>query len=155
MTEISMDFDYETMLRPGWDALDELFSRYESEEYAAEYLCRQQLLRGAFKNYRSLDPKAQSYLKRLMESHTAQCRINGGTEGKRRHNTFVLTYITDRIFSPKEIARLQGITLRAMYKDLNHVLDDLMVLAFGVDGIKPKSGANTKLNEKNTTESVR
>lgn len=143
MTEISMDIDYETMLRPGWDALNELFSRYESEEYATEYLFRRQRLRGAFKSYRSLDPEAQSLLKRLMEAHTAQCRINGGVECKRRHNTFVLTYIADWKFSPKEIARLQGITLRVVYKDLNHVLDDLMVLAFGVDGVKPRNKAGT------------
>lgn len=143
MTEISMDIDYEIMLQPGWDALNELFSRYESEEYATEYLFRRRGLRGAFKSYRSLEPEAQSLLKRLMEAHTAQCRINGGGECKRRHNTFVLTYIADWKFSPKEIARLQGITLRVVYKDLNHVLDDLMVLAFGVDGVKPRNKAGT------------
>lgn len=143
MMKISMDIDYEAMLRPGRDAMNELFSRYESEEYAAEYQCRRQRLRGAFKNYRSLDPEAQSLLKKLMEVHTTQCRINGDAECKRRHNTFVLTYIAGRKLSPKEIARLQGITLRAVYKDLNHVLDDLMVLAFGVDGIKPRNKAGT------------
>lgn len=143
MTKISMDIDYEAMLRPSWDAMNELFSKYESKEYAAEYLCRRQRLRGAFKNYRTLDPEAQSFLKKLIEAHTTQCRINGGGECKRRHNTFVLTYIADWKFSPKEIARLQGITLRAVYKDLNHVLDDLMVLAFGVDGVKPRNKAGT------------
>ena len=140
MTKISMDIDYDAILRPSWDAMNELFSQYESEEYAAEYLCRRQRLRDAFKNYRSLDPKAQSLLKKLLEAHTTQCR-KGGAECKRRHNTFVLTYIADRKFSPKEIAKLQGITLRAVYKDLNHVLDDLMVLAFGVEGVKPPNEA--------------
>lgn len=135
--------DYETVLRPGWDALNEQFSRYESKEYAAEYLYRWQRLRGAFKSYRTLESEAQKFLKNLIEIHTTQCRINGGGECKRRHNTFVLTYIADRKFSPKEIARLQGVTLRAVYKDLNHVLDDLMVLAFGVDGIKPRNKAGT------------
>ena len=143
MTKISMDIDYEAMLRPSWNAMNELFSQYESKEYADEYLCRRQRLQGAFKNYRTLDPEAQNILKKLIEAHTTQCRINGGGECKRRHNTFVLTYIADRKLYPKEIARLQGITLRAMYKDLNHVLDDLMVLAFGIDGVKPRSKTGT------------
>lgn len=139
MTKIPMNIDYETMLRPAWKAMNELFSRYETEEYAAEYLRRRQRLREAFRNYRILDPEAQGFLKELMEIHTTQSRINGSSECKRRHNTFVLTYIAERKSSTKEIARMQGITLRAVYKDLNHVLDDLMVLAFGVDGVKPKN----------------
>lgn len=32
---------------------------------------------------------------------------------------------------------MQQLTTRAVWKDINHVLDDMMLLAFGVDGIKP------------------
>ena len=137
MMKTSMDLDDGVMLQAGRHALCELFSRYASEEYAAEYLYRRQGLRDAFKNYRTMDPEVQSFLKELMEAHATQSRINGGAECKRRHNTFVLTYIADRKISAKEIARMQGITLRAVYKDLNHVFDNLMVLAYGVDGVKP------------------
>lgn len=77
------------------------------------------------------------YLKRPVELHTEECRIRGSTESRRRHNAFVLVYITDQKHTPKEIARMQRLTPRAVWKDLNHVLDEMMLLAFGVDGIKP------------------
>ena len=137
--ETTMDHNFDTAVIEGIHALNSLFAEYASEEYATGYMQRRQWLRSAFRNYRSSSPEEQGYLKRLVEMHTEECRIRGSTESRRRHNAFVLAYITDRKHTPKEIARMQRLTQRAVWKDLNHVLDEMMLLAFGVDGIKPIS----------------
>lgn len=134
-----MKFIFDTTAQDGTQELNVLFDEYTSREYAAGYMQRRQWLRSAFRNYRSSSPEEQGYLKRLVELHTEGCRIRGSTESRRRHNAFVLAYITDRKHTPKEIARMQRLTQRAIWKDLNHVLDEMMLLAFGVDGIKPSN----------------
>lgn len=137
--ENTMNYDFDTTVQEGIQAVNSLFSEYASEEYATRYMQRRQWIRSAFRNYRSSSPEEQGYLKRLVELHTEQCRIRGSTESRRRHNAFVLAYITDRKHTPKEIARMQRLTPRAVWKDLNHVFDDMMILAFGVDGMKPNA----------------
>lgn len=137
-----MDHNFDTAELEGARVLNSFFAEYPSEEYAEAYIQRRQGLRNAFRNYRTASPEGQKYLKQLLELHTEQCRIYGSTESRRRHNTFVLAYMTTQKYTPKEIARTQRITTRAVWKDLNHVLDDLMVLVFGVDGIKPKAECN-------------
>lgn len=134
-----MNYDFDTTAQKGIQAVNSLLAEYASEEYATGYMRRRQWLRSAFRNYRSSSPEEQCYLKQLVELHTEDCRIMGSTESRRRHNAFVLTYITDRKHTPKEIARMQRITPRMVWKDLNSVLDDMMVFAFGVDGMKPNT----------------
>lgn len=116
--------------------LIEWLTEYNSDGYAARYMWRRKWLRDAFRNYHLSSIEEQGYLKRLVEIHTKECRSRGNTECRRRHNTFVLVYIAERRYTAKEIAAIQGITQRAVWKDVNHVLDDMMLLAFGVDGIK-------------------
>ncbi len=135
--ETTMDHNLDITVLERTQVLNSLFAEYASEEYVTGYMQRRQWLRSAFRNYRSSSPKKQRYLKRLVELHTEECRIRGSTESRRRHNAFVLAYITDRKHTPKEIAMMQRLTQRAIWKDLNHVLDEMMLLAFGVDGIKP------------------
>ena len=134
-----MNYDFDTTVQEGIQAVSSLFSEYASAEYATGYMQRRQWLRNAFRNYRSSSPEDQCYLKLLVELHTEECRISGSTESRRRHNAFVLAYITDRKYTPKEIAMIQRITPRMVWKDLNYVLDDMMVFAFGVDGMKPNT----------------
>lgn len=137
--ETTMNHNLDITVLEGTQVLNSLFAEYASEEYVTRYTQQRQWLRSAFRNYRSSSPEEQRYLKRLVELHTEECRIRGSTESRRRHNAFVLAYITDRKHTPKEIARMQRLTPRAVWKDLNHVIDDMMILAFGVDGMKPNA----------------
>lgn len=137
--ENTMNYDFNTTVQEGIQAVNSLFSEYASENYAAAYIQRRHWLRNAFRNYRSSSPEEQCYLKQLVELHTEDCRIMGSAESQRRHNAFVLTYITDRKYTPKEVAMIQRITPRMVWKDLNHVFDDMMILAYGVDGMKPNT----------------
>ena len=134
-----MNHNLDITVLEGTHVLNSLFAEYASEEYVTGYMQRRQWLRSAFRDYRSSSPEEQRYLKRLVELHTEECRIRGSTESRRRHNAFVLAYITDRKHTPKEIARMQRITPRMVWNDLNSVLDDIMVFAFGVDGMKPNT----------------
>ena len=122
-----LNYDYDEGVR----LARALVREYASEEYSAGYIQRRQRLREAFRNYRTSTSAARAYLKRLVELHAEKCR-SGSTESRRRHNTFVLAYITDRKFTPKEIARMQRISVRVVWRDLNHVLDVMMIYAFGV-----------------------
>ena len=133
-----MDFDNNSAELRGSKLMHSLIAEHETPQYAADYLQRRQCLRELFAGYRTATPELKKYLSRLVDCHTENCRGIDKSEIRRRHNTFVLRFIAERKYTHKEIARIQGITLRAVYKDLNCVLDDLMVLAFGVDGIKPK-----------------
>lgn len=135
----TMNHNLDITVLEGTHVLNSLFAEYASEEYVTGYMQRRQWLRSAFRDYRSSSPEEQRYLKRLVELHTEECRIRGSTESRRRHNAFVLAYITDRKHTPKEIARMQRITPRMVWNDLNSVLDDIMVFAFGVDGMKPNT----------------
>lgn len=133
-----MDFEYNATDLVGSKLLYSLVVEYETSQYEADYLQRRQCLRELFAGYRTATPELKKYLSRLVDCHTKNCRGIEALEIRRRHNTFVLRFIAERKYTHKEIARIQGVTLRQVYKDLNCVLDDLMVLAFGCDGVKPK-----------------
>ncbi len=114
--------------------LSEMICENNRPEYIDTYNQMRTILRTEFLNYRSAPPEKRQFLWDLMEKHKLQ---SFGAEDRRRHNSFVLMYLTEQKFSPKEIAQIQRIRERTFWKDLNHVLDDLMVLAFGIAGIKP------------------
>lgn len=134
-----MDFDTAEM-----DSLSSIMAEYETPEYADAYLQRRQQLRNIFASYRSATPEQKERLNDLVKRHTENCHTTENSEIRRRHNTFVLRYIADRQYTPKEIARIQGITVRTVYKDLNRVLDDMMVLVFGDEGLPPQIRKNTE-----------
>ena len=138
-----MDCDFNAAELGASKLLNLLMEEYETTQYAADYLQRRQCLRELFTGYRTATPELKEYLSRLVDCHTENCRGIEKSEIRRRHNAFVLRFISERQYSPKEIARIQGITLRTVHNDLNCVLDDLMVLAFGVDGVKPRNKAGT------------
>lgn len=111
--------------------------QYAMKHCSADYAQRRQWLRDMTASYRSTDGDDQAFISQLVEIHAALCLEFEADEYRRRHNTFLMAYITDRKYSYKEIASIQGITHRTVGKDIDHVLDDLMILAFGASGIKP------------------
>lgn len=114
-----------------------------SEEYRNQYDSLRQDLRDRFRKYRSSPPQDRATLDSMIGSHAAFCLLQNDATARRRHNSFVLMYITDRNYSISQIAKIQGTTSRNVSRDLNHVLDDLMILAFGIDGLPPQQKINT------------
>lgn len=110
---------------------------YAMANCPVDYLQRRQWLLDMSTNYRSTNGDKQAFVAQLVELHASLCLEAEADEHRRRHNSFIMAYITDRSYSYKEIASIQGITHRTVGKDIDHVLDDFMLLAFGVDGIKP------------------
>lgn len=102
-----------------------------------DYAQRRQWLRDMTANYRSTDGENHAFIAQLVELHASLCMEAEADEHRRRHNSFLMAYITNRKYSYKEIASIQGITRRTVGKDIDHVLDDMMLLAFGIDGIQP------------------
>lgn len=118
-------------------AAPDTLRKYAKTNCVADYEQRRQWLRELTANYRSACGDHKAFVTQLVELHEQLCLGFGADEYGRRHNTFLMAYVTDRKYSYKEIASIQGITRRTVGKDIDHVLDDMMLLAFGVDGIKP------------------
>lgn len=111
--------------------------RNNSAEYQTMYELLRKELRNAFRNYRASSPSERRIMEQLIGSHAKLCIIQKDVAAKRRHNSFVLMYMANEDYSLTQIAQLQGITRRTVGKDIDHVLDDMMLFAFGIDGIKP------------------
>lgn len=109
-----------------------------SAEYLSEWKLLRKGLRNIFRKYHTSTPAVKKELEHLIELHAEMCRIRKDAESKRRHNSFVLMYMADSTWSLSQIAQLHSMTRRAAAKDLDHVLDDLMILAYGIDGLPPQ-----------------
>lgn len=117
-------------------ATPDALRQYAMINCSVDYEQRRQWLRELTANYRLTDGDNRIFVDQLVELHASLCLESEADEYRRRHNSFLMAYITDRKYSYKEIASIQGITRRTVGKDIDHVLDDMMLLAFGVDGIK-------------------
>lgn len=98
------------------------------------YKQKRKQLREAFKNMRHMEE--DSPLRIWLESLIRKSKLYAektGREYPRRHNTFVQYFITDG--TDWMVSRQQMINIRTVYKDLDHVLDKMMIFAYGIDGI--------------------
>ena len=118
-------------------AAPDALRQYAMANCSVDYEQRRQWLRELTANYRLTDGDSLAFVNQLVELHASLCLESEADEYRRRHNSFLMAYITDRKYSYKEIASIQGITRRTVGKDIDHVLEDMMLLAFGIDGIKP------------------
>ena len=71
----------------------------------------------------------------LLTAHAAFCKGQKKPEEQRGHNAFVLRYVV--VASKKEIAKYLNISGSTVHRDISLVFDDLMVMAFGVEGLVP------------------
>lgn len=117
------------------EVIEELFDLYLSDRYWNDYNARLRSLRGLYEDYSTATQGAKEILNRLLSVHASYCKKLGQPELLRKHNTFVLRYVACR--SVKEIARHNKVTVKTVYRDINEVYENLMVLTFGVYGIFP------------------
>jgi hypothetical protein len=113
-----MDFDMQDILNPGIDS----------------YRQKRKQLREAFSNMRHMEEGSpvRIWLESLIRKHMLYAEKTG-REYPRRHNTFVQFFVADG--TDRMVSRYQRINLRTVYKDIDHVLDRMMVFAYGIDGI--------------------
>lgn len=117
------------------EMIEELFALYLSDRYWNDYNARQRALRGLYEDYSTATQGAKETLNRLLATHASYCKQLGDSELLRKHNTFVLRYVAGR--SVKEIARHNKVNVRTVYRDIDGVFENLMILAFGVYGVYP------------------
>lgn len=118
--------------------IEAFFRWYNTDEYVAEYNARLKALRALYEGYSTATNENKEILNHLLTTHASYCKQQGKPELLREHNTFVLRYVAG--YSAKEIARNSNGSLRTVFRDISGVFENLMLLAFGVDGIKPDTG---------------
>lgn len=115
--------------------LEQFFTWYESDDYVTKYNVRKKALRAMFEGYRTATGENKKIMDWLLTAHAELCRNEKKPEPKRRHNVFVLRYVAGA--STKEAACRLNICTATVCRDASVVLDDMMVLAFGVAGLIP------------------
>lgn len=118
-------------------AAPKALQQYAVLNCAGNYEQRREWLRELTCNYRVSCGDDRKFIDQLVVTHSLLCLEFEADEYRRRHNSFVMARISEQAYSLSEIASIQGITRRTVGKDIDHVLDDMMLLAFGIDGIKP------------------
>lgn len=109
------------------------------ESYGLDaYSMKKRALRNAFSKMNNLP--ANSILRQWLENLTRKS-MQYGQQIKnetyiRRHNTFVQYYILQ--LGKRAIQQNQFITGRTIHKDINYILDKMMVFAYGIDALNPK-----------------
>lgn len=100
---------------------------------------RKQFLIKTFREYRSMnnDCSMKAWVEELVKKNAALCKKSEDKEERIRwHNAMVYKYMTKNIYPDPVIARKLGISEDTFYSDMRKVLDEMMVLAFGIDGIQ-------------------
>lgn len=125
--------------------IEAFFRWYDTDEYVAEYNARLKALRALYSTAEN-----REILNHLLTVHANYCKQQRKPELLRKHNTFVLRYIAGQ--SAKEIARSYNVSVRMVFRDISDVFDNLMLLAFGVDGLKPTcKGLSGFFSERNVS----
>lgn len=103
-----------------------------------QYDKTKQVMVDIFKNYRTMESSShmKAWVEDLINKHTELCK-NGENKEKRSriHNAVVYKYMTKNIHQDITIAKKLGISKDTFYSDIREVFDEMMVIAFGVDGI--------------------
>lgn len=100
---------------------------------------RRNLLKAAFARYRSMassDPLKQ-ILTHALIAYGNTC-VKAGGEQQRRFEVFIRKYVDSEQASNRQIATDTFEATRTFYRDIDHVIDKLMVLVYGVDGLEWK-----------------
>lgn len=111
-----------------------MISEIENWPHAALQNRIKQNLRKMFQSYHTLKTSQRSRLDQLIIQHKDFCLREGNETITRRHNTFVFHYISG--ISCKNIASFQEMHYRTVNKDLDYVLDRMMIFLFGFYGIR-------------------
>lgn len=112
----------------------EMFDEMDNWPYAPLQIEIRKGLRRMFLKYNTLDTSNRERLDRLITQHKQYCNKSRNTSYMRQHNTFVLFYING--ISLRQVSRMQAINIRTACKDLNAVLDRMIIYLLGFYGIR-------------------
>lgn len=112
----------------------EMFHEMDNWPYAQIQFEVRQKIKRMFSKYSLLDTLSRKRLDKLIIQHMQYCSNSGNTSYVRQHNTFVLHYINGISF--RKVSRGQGICFRTVFKDIDAVLDRMMIYLFGFYGVR-------------------
>ena len=98
--------------------------------------------------YDAIDDEIAFYSAReftIRFSHAKYCRNRKNDTIIRQHNSFVMRYVYG--YSCRDIAKKQILNPRTVPRDIDAVFRDLMVLVYGVDGLRQKPENSDACNE--------
>ena len=115
--------------------MDLFIDWYDTDDYLERYKSRQKALRAMFEGYRSATGEDRKLMDYLLKTHATLCKQQRKPDAMRKHNAFVLRYVAGA--SVKEVAVHSRVSKSTVFADILWVLDNMMLLAFGVEGLIP------------------
>lgn len=76
------------------------------------------------------------HIDEMLDVYKIMCEKSGKYEEVRRYNIIYKMYCSDDIYTASEIAEMEDIDNRTVYKDISNGMEKLSALIFGVDFIK-------------------
>lgn len=114
--------------------ITEMFNEMDNWSYGQIQIEIREKLRRMFLKYNTLESLSRERLDKLVFQHKQYCSNSRNTSHIRQHNTFAIYYIND--IPPKRVAVGQGINCRTVFKDLDAVLDRMMIFLLGFYGVR-------------------
>ena len=111
-----------------------MISEIENWPHAALQNRIKQNLRKMFQSYNALKSPQRSRLDQLIIRHRDYCLRESNDQYIREHNSFILHYVNG--MSTKNTALSQVLSRRTVYKDIDAVLDRMLVYMLGFYGIR-------------------
>ncbi|MGM8213553.1 hypothetical protein ACLIBH_12320 [Virgibacillus sp. W0430] len=78
------------------------------------------------------------YIEKMMNVYKVLCDQSEDPEEIRRHNVVYDLYVSNVKKTVEEVAKCQNVVPRTVYRDIDKACESLVVLMFGVDGVKFK-----------------
>lgn len=76
------------------------------------------------------------YTEKMMKVYKALCEQSNDKEAIRRYKTVYDLYISEDRKTVEQVAKCQSVAKRTVYRDVEKACDTLVVLMFGIDGVK-------------------
>lgn len=130
----------------GQQIVEQFFRWYETAEYVADYDARREALKALFDGYRSATGENKAIMDWMLTTHARYCKQQESPTEQRKHNAFVLRYVAG--ISERDIGRNMNVYIRTAFRDISDVIDNMMVLAFGVYGLKPQEKPTAAENKR-------
>ncbi|PTY77365.1 hypothetical protein B5V89_14895 [Heyndrickxia sporothermodurans] len=111
--------------------IDELNKKLELDELETDEFAIESIKRSKKRTLAMV-----KFINKMIEVYRIMCEQSGDPESLRRYQVVYDLYIGEPRKTAKEIARGQNVHQRTIYKDVNKACETLVVLMFGVDGVK-------------------
>lgn len=90
----------------------------------------------AIKNSAARTAVMVQHIEAMVEMYKIWCERSGKKENERRYRVLYALYISDKAMTPEDIAKVECIDKRTVYKDIDSACETLGSLIFGIDSLR-------------------